>query len=658
MNDKKSEKKAIIDNFVAQIQHHQNLYYNNTPEISDDAFDALWDTLRSLDPENSILQTVGSDSTGFFPKTKHIIPMGSLDKAAEENEFMRWATDAPASKYIVQHKLDGASLELQYSNGILKAAVTRGNGVIGDNIFINARNMNGVPKNLTTPLTLAVRGEVIMMHEVHKAYFSDKANCRNAANGLMKKKDGIGVEHLCVMCYDLWCTSAQEEQDALQVIGKPPSYDGISEKEKLTILSTLGFTTVKHRICKNAHEVCIYRNDIIKQRDSLAYDIDGLVVKLPYADKKDMLSLRPKKQIAFKFPLDNAITTLVDVEWSESGHLYTPVAILAPVRIAGTTVQRANLVHPDHIRELGIKIGSEVAVVKRGEIIPKVEKAIYTPDAAQEITAPHTCSTCGAAIIHEGTRVYCPNISCKRRVLFRIERWIRIQEIDYWGDALLRRLVLQEGIIQSLGDLYRMSIDTIASLDRVGTQLAKKLYDSLHKNTTVPFENFIASIGIDNVAVLTGEKLVAAGINTWNALQHTTEETLANIAGVGPIIAKNIMGTVMHLQTELEDLLHYIQIPEPADAKSLPCVGQSFCFTGAMTYNGTLLARKELIALVKQAGGTVKTAVTQDLTFLVTADTSSSSSKTKKATEYGVSIISPEAFFKIVKSETYISMST
>lgn len=380
IKEAKQEKKRLAEELAEQITYHQDLYYNGEPEISDDAFDALWDRLREIDPDHPALKKVGEDA-GFFPKKEHLMPMGSLEKASDEDAFLAWAKAHAAPSYSVQHKLDGASLELQYENGALRAAVTRGNGVTGDDILINARRMQGVPKTLAqadgkfakaVAGRFAVRGEVIMTHAVHKKYFSDKANCRNAANGLMKKKDGAGVEHLEVRCYDLWCAD-ETEQAAL------------TEEEKISLLQSLGFLTAPHENCADAEAVIAYRTRVSQERKKLGYDIDGLVVKMPYADAKDMRSLRPDRQIAFKFPLDTAVTTLLGVEWSESGHLYTPVALLEPVRIAGTTVQRANLVHPDHMRELGIKIGSQVLVAKRGEIIPKVESLVHTPNGARDI---------------------------------------------------------------------------------------------------------------------------------------------------------------------------------------------------------------------------------------------------------------------------------
>ena len=644
----KEEKKKLIDSLVTQIQHHQDLYYNNNPVLSDDEFDALWDKLRSLDAENNLFKNIGTDD-GFFQKKQHIMPMGSLDKASDNNEFIVWAEKHKSEHYVVQYKLDGASLELQYNKGKLEAAVTRGNGSVGDNILINARNMQGVVKSLPVDISCAIRGEVIMTHKVHKEHFSDMANCRNAANGLMKKKDGKGVNLLTVLCYDIWFANQEMEDRALKYVRahKKNTSDTqfFSEEEKLSFLKLLKCSVVPYTICKTADNVISHRDATIKKRDSLSYDIDGLVIKMPYAEKEDMMSLRPDRQIAFKFPLETVVSTIQGIEWSESGHLYTPVALLAPVHIAGTIVKRASLVNPKHMQELGIKIGAEVLVTKRGEIIPKVEKVVYTPENAEDVLVPEKCGTCNAVVVNEGTKLYCSNIRCRRRLLFRVQRWITMLEIDYWGEALLQRLIMKEKLINKIGDIYRISTEQLMELDRIGEPLAKKLYRSLHSIESISFEKFIASIGIENVARITGEKIADAGIADWNTLLHAKLEELSAVDGVGDTIARAIIDGITLLKEELDDLLNFISI-EKRIIKTGKFSGQSFCFTGTLVYNGETLARKDLQEMVRKSGGSIKTSITKDLTYLVSANKNSTSSKTKKALEYGVSVIDAKEFFE------------
>ena len=348
------------------IVKYQKAYYDGEGIISDAEFDKLWDELKELDPANPILQRVGADSVNFA-KIQHVMPMGSQEKAANPEQFLAWAAKHEYDQYLVEYKLDGASLELQYENGKLVRAVTRGDGSIGDDITANARKMNGVQHEIRKngeliPFTGGVRGEVIMTHEVHQNYFSDKANCRNAANGLMKRKDGQGSEYLKLITYD-----------ALSTDGK--SFF-TTEQEKIRWLMDCGFNVVKLVICKNAERVIAYRAKVMEERKDLEYDIDGLVVKESVINYEDASRARPDRQIAFKFSLEEAVTTLRQVEWSINGGTYTPVAIFDEVELNGTKVQRASLANPDTMRKLGVRIGSHVVVVKRGEIIPKIESVV------------------------------------------------------------------------------------------------------------------------------------------------------------------------------------------------------------------------------------------------------------------------------------------
>ena len=413
------------------IVKYQTSYYNGEGEISDAEFDALWDELKALDPTNAVLQRVGADS-GNFEKIHHVMPMGSQEKAANPEQFLAWAAKHEYEEYLVEYKLDGASLELQYENGYLVRAVTRGDGSIGDDITANAKKMGGVNAAIykdgeLVPFTGGIRGEVIMTHEVHKKYFSDKANCRNAANGLMKRKDGTGSEYLKLIVYDALSTNGQ-------------SYF-TNEKEKIAWLMACGFNVVRLVICKNAERVIAYRAKIMEERKDIEYDIDGLVVKENRIDFEDASRARPDRQIAFKFSLEEATTVLRQVEWSQSGATYTPVAIFDEVELNGTKVQRASLANPDTMRKLGVRIGSHVVVVKRGEIIPKIESVVEEKDIqTSDIVFPCVCETCGTKLVDEGSRLYCPNKACSKRVLHQLLKFVQTVDIRDLGETLVTQL--------------------------------------------------------------------------------------------------------------------------------------------------------------------------------------------------------------------------
>lgn len=636
-----------IKKLEAIIKKHQDLYYNSQPEISDTEFDKLWDELKELDPANELFLTVPIENTDGFPKAEHIVPMGSQEKAGTPEAFEAWATKMPFTDFIVQYKLDGASIELQYEKGIFNKAITRGNGKIGDDITANAVKMKGVVKELKgeagpngkNPFTGGIRGEVIMPRSIHKKLYSDKANCRNAANGLMKKKDGTGCEHLEIILYD-----AVQGTIGKPFTGKAPFS---TELEKLAWLKESGLITVELKLCKNIQEVINYRARVMELRPSLDFDIDGLVVKGNEIDPSDMNRARPEKQIAFKFSLEEALTTLTGVEWSESGVTYTPIALIEPVRLAGTTVKRASLANPNIIKTLNLKIGSKVVVTKRGEIIPKIEALAETPENAVPIPFPEKCGSCGSILKNEGTRLFCPNINCPKLIHHRIEKWISVLDIRDFGITLIKRL-FEMGRIKSLADLYTLSIEELASLERMGDLSATKVYSALHSKKEISLTQFIAGFDIDGIGEVMMEKLEEAGFDTLEKLFAASEEDVAKVYQFGNILSATLVSNLKILKPEMLKLIEVgnIKIKSPVqNNQDLPLKGISFCFTGELS----TMKRSEAETRVKALGGSAKSSVVKGLSYLVTNTPESGSSKNKKAKELGTAIITEEEFLTLLK---------
>jgi len=618
------------------IRYYQDKYYNDEPEITDAEFDALWDELRSLAPDHEVFATVGADGSSVFPKREHLMPMGSQEKASSGEQFLKWARRIGHPAFIVQYKLDGASIELQYREGRFICGVTRGDGKRGDDITPNVRRMQGVPETLNEAFTGAVRGEVIMEHHVHRTYFPDKANCRNAANGLMKRKDGAGSEHLRILCYDAHSAGSTREFT--------------SEEEKLRWLETQGFATVRYEVFTTPEEVVHYRDLVTEKRDSLDFDIDGLVVKGPDIDIEDMKRARPQKQIAFKFSAEEGLTVLREVEWSESGHLYTPVGIVDPVQLAGTTVRRASLVHPELIAEMGLRIGSEVVITKRGDIIPKIERLVRNLDDAREIEIPTRCSTCGTELVNEGKRLYCPNPGCPRRAFHRLRKWLDVLEIRDFGDVLLTKL-FDTGRVREIHDLYTLRWEEIAEFEGMGEVSARKVLDNLYRVRTIPLARFVAGFDIGGIAELKIAKVVDAGFATLDAVRTATPEALAEAEGIAETTARQITEGLVAVADEMDRLLETgaVAIEEPSDdhveTESGPDLrGISFCFTGPLSGR----SRSEAEDLVRRRGGEVRTAVSGKLSYLVTNEPESGSSKNRKARDLEVPIISEEEFEKIL----------
>ncbi|MBQ0002619.1 MAG: NAD-dependent DNA ligase LigA [Treponema sp.] len=642
-----NNKKLRIKELEKLITKYQKSYYDGEGEISDAEFDKLWDELKSLDPKNAILQKVGADS-GNFEKAEHIMPMGSQEKAATPEQFLEWAQKHVYPEYLVEYKLDGASLELQYQSGKLIKAVTRGDGQTGDDITETALIMQGVfselkDKNGVLNFTGGIRGEVIMTHEVHDKYFSDKANCRNAANGLMKRKDSSGGKYLKLITYD-----------ALSTVGPNPFSD---EEEKMKWLESLGFNVSPLFICKNPEEVIDYRAHVMEIRKTIEYDIDGLVIKERTINFEDAKRNRPDHQIAFKFSLEEAITVVKYVEWSESGSTYTPVAVFDPVELAGTTVQRASLANPDTLRNLGVQIGSHVVVVKRGEIIPKIERVVTEKNLenCHPVEFPKKCNVCGTELEDSGSRLFCPNRLCKKRILHRLFKWIECIDIRDFGDVLINSL-FNDGVIQSISDIYKLDTEKLIpyfvnqdTQEKISkgekTSLgAQKVFDSIQANRRVRLSSFIAGFDIEGMGETMVDKLIEAGFTTLDKLLSASEEDFANVYMFAEITAKTLYDGLRENEKEMRFLTESgaIVIEEISEGK---LTGMSFCFTGELK----TMKRQDAEALVKQNGGSAKSSVTKDLTYLVTNDTSSGSSKNVKAQKLGITIISEEEFIHLLK---------
>ena len=630
-----------INALAAMIEGYQQSYYNGEAEISDFEFDLLWDELKSLAPDHQLLKKVGSGtvdvSTDGFPKAKHLIPMGSQEKAANPMEFSSWAKKIAPESFVVQYKLDGASLELQYENGKLKAALTRGDGIIGDEITANALLMAGVKQEVSDNFSGGVRGEVVMKTGVWKQKYPTKANCRNAANGIMRRKDGAGCEDLNFISYD---ASATGNDNFFK-----------TEIEKVAWLKKQGFDVTETREFSDPDKIIAYRAEIAEKRKKLDIDIDGLVVKDLQTDMTDLRRARPERQIAFKFDLETAYSILRNVEWSESGATYTPIGIVDPVRLAGTTVQRANLNNPDMIRAMGLKIGSAVAVVKRGEIIPKIEglapaNALSEPAEKSDILFPSKCKTCESVLEDAGTRLYCPNSACPKRLHHRLEKWVSVLDIRELGEKLIRQL-FDSGRVQNISDLYSLNETELADFERMGELSATKVIRHIRTKREISLQAFVAGFDLEGVGELIMEKVVSSGFDTLEKLRTANIEDLSGVYGLGEITARTIYNGLIECEEEMNKVLSagIISISLPPSKEEVPLKGISFCFTGELKSMKRNLAEEK----VKALGASVKSSVVKDLSYLVTNDPESGSAKNRKAIELGVKIINEEGFIKLIE---------
>jgi DNA ligase (NAD+) len=612
------------------IPKYQENYYAGATEITDLEFDALWDELKLLNPESEILKKVGKAELDGFIKIPHIVTMGSQNKAADPKEFKKWFDKTKAEVYAVSYKLDGGSVSLQYTDGKLQRIITRGNGTIGDDVTNNLIKSIGVVKDLNEKFNGAIRGEVLLPRATWKRKYADKSNCRNACVGISHRKDGEGCEDLLIIVYDAF---------ALEKNFK-------TETEKMLWLQSKGFATAPYRMCRTYDEIVNYRDEVCKERDSLGYDIDGLVVKDNVTDFDDQQRTRPERQIAFKFELEVAYTKLLKVDWSENGILFVPVAVVEPVELNGTTVTRASLANPNIMKELGVKIGSVCRISKRGEIIPKIESVVTeksNPAEEQEIEIPVRCS-CGSKLINEGTRLYCPNKACPKISFHRLQKWIRTLDIKEIGDSLLRK-VFDRGATE-IADLYSITEEQFIAMERMGVASSKKVLACLKKKSEITLPQLIAGTDIPGIGETIIELAVAEGIDTLEKLYGTTFETFTRINGIGDITAKILVDGLVENRERIENILKTRKI-KIKENKILgdKLVGKSFCFTGKLN----TMKRAEAEEIVKSLGGTIKSSVKKGLSYLVTNDKSTGTVKNKNAIDLGVEIIDEAQFSELIK---------
>ena len=635
-------KKRSVAELAKLLKQYKDAYYNGTPLVSDAAYDALEDELRELDPKNDLLKTVGAPvaAVAEWEKARHAIPMGSLNKAVTEAEFRKWAArcdelakqqglNAISGDLFTTEKLDGLSLAVTYEKGVLKEAITRGDGEVGERITPNAARMKGVPGKLKEPRSLTVRGEIILKLSDMKKAFPGAANPRNQASGTSKRFDGEGCQHLTVLFYDLEVEG--EEQP--------------TEEKKFAKLKALGFFTPNFVATDLEGAIAEHQAYAGSKRAKLDYEIDGLVMRANDVHAQHMLGevgRRPRGAVAFKFASQAKVTTVLDIIWDtgSSGRV-SPVAIVAPVALAGATVQRASLANASRVAELGSGVGDEVLVSRRNDVIPYVEEVVTKNGPVAK--PPKECAVCGAKLERTGEYISCRNQKCRAIIEGRIQNWVDAQGILEWGEALIAQLV-EAKLVKEPADLYRLEPEDIAALDRRGMVIATKVLKNLKAQLPLSLPKFLASLGIENFGAQTAKAIVAGGFDSLDKVRSASVEDLAPLAGVGPAKAKAAVVGLEQRSAEIDRLLKVGVVPVTKKASG-PLAGKTFCFTGALSK-----PRKELEALVEERGGTLLSGVTKELDYLVMEDPTSGSSKAQKAAKYGTKCIDERTFLEMTGS--------
>jgi len=555
--------------------------------------------------------------------------MGSLDKVNLPAELTKWAHDhAPKEALFVTEKLDGLSIEVIYEHGSLVQAITRGDGETGEDITVNVAKMGGVHSHLKHRFTGSLRGEIIMFKSTHKQHFADKANPRNAASGTSKRLDGVGVDKLNIIFY--------------QVLG---DVDFKTEEAQFQWLLKQDLDTPNFWVFKNDSEVNDHwRTYQDTDREKLDYDIDGLVIRLNNMEKQIALGekdLRPKGAIAFKFDNEARESILRDIIWQvgNSGRL-TPVATVDPVTLVGATVTRASLYNLSYIEELGLDIGATVLVARANDVIPRIEEVIKGTKSVAK--PPKHCPECQGVVRMDGENLVCTNTEhCRAQIIGRIKNWIKELNLLEWGDTLVEKLVDAKKV-KNIADLYKLKVDDIANLDRLGDKTAKKVLDILWANKEVNLEVFLGALSIPMIGQSTIKAIMNAGCDDLTKFRQLGAAQFEQVPGVGPTKAKFLADGLKHNQKLITTLLdNGVEIK----AKIIGTMtGKSVCFTGSMKTKRPVLEK-----MASEAGADVKSSVGRGLTYLVIADPSSTSSKAQAARKLGTTLISEEDFLDLVK---------
>jgi len=611
-----------------KIKLAQDSYYNNSSIMEDDEYDALIYELTCLDPNNQLIIKIGAEPTDEWKKVKHLIDLGSLNKVNLPSEMTDWIGKTLQNRdVVVVEKLDGLSIGCQYQNGKLVVAALRGNGYEGENILSNVLKMKGCVKSVPN-FTGTIRGEIVLTKSDHEQFFKDYSNPRNAASGLCRRLDGDGCEHLTLMFYQ----AAGEEEFT-------------TDFEMLKFLTTNKFITPKYTLCTSAIKVNeIWQEYQDKTRQELEYEIDGLVVScndFAFQQSLGTTNLRPKGKMGFKFANQFVKTTVKEIKWAcgNSGRI-TPVCWVEPVLLLGSTVEKASVYNIDYIKKLGLDVGAEVLICKAGEIIPRIEQVVKGTGTTAKV--PTNCPSCGTEAQMDGKHLICPNeTSCPARTLGRIQNWVNELNLLEWGESLLSKLV-ETGKATTVADLYTLTVDNLASIDRMGKKSAQKCYDILHSHNEVSLEVFLGGLSIPMIGQSTIKAIMSTGCDTLEKISKMDTVALEKVPGVGPTKAESLEKGLKNNQQLISELLaNGIKIKEKIMGN---LSDKSFVFTGKM-----LNKRAELEEMVVSAGGTTKSSVTKGVTYLVIADPESMSSKAVSARKLGTQLISEEDFLEMVK---------
>lgn len=660
--------RETIEKLRAKILYHAKKYYvEDAPEISDYDYDMMYAELLRLEAEHPELDDpaspthrVGGKPLEKFGKVTHTVQMNSLSDVfsfEELGEFLNRVKETVREPlYSVEPKIDGLSVSLHYENGVFTQGATRGDGFVGEDVTQNLKTVFSIPMKLPEPLTLTVRGEVYMPRANFERLNAAReaagqslfANPRNAAAGSLRQLDPkVTAERRL----DIFVFNFQE--GSLWTDGRAP----VSHTETLSRLSALGFHTLENTtMATSAEQIEEQIGKLGNLRESLSYDIDGVVIKLDrLADRRIVGegTNTPRWAVAYKFPPEQKQTKLEDISIAvgRTGVL-TPTAVLAPVRLAGTTVSRATLHNAEFIREKDIRIGDVVTVQKAGDIIPEVVKS-HPELRAGKIPAyrmPERCPSCGEPVFYdedEGAATRCTNSKCPAQLSRGIEHFASkdAMDIDGMGPQVVEAL-LANGLIADAADLYRLRAEQIADLERMGEKSAANLIGAIERSRNAGLERLIYALGIRNVGEVAATQL-AQHFGSLEACMRVTKEELCSLSDFGEITADCVVNFFSHPQNIdlCERLIAQGLLTTPVKLpQSDRLAGKTFVLTGTLP----TLSRDEASERIKNAGGKVSGSVSAKTTYVVAGE--AAGSKLTKARALNVPVIDEDELLQMLEN--------
>lgn len=666
MNQKTAEKR--IQELRKQLEYYAKLYYDeDNPAISDLEYDRLMNELKDLEKQypqfitkDSLTQKVGGHVKEEFQKVEHVVPLQSLQDIFSFEELYDFEQrvqkvakeyDIASPQYVVETKIDGLSCALEYVKGELVRGATRGNGIIGEDVTENLKTLSHIPKKLKEEINIIVRGEVFIGKKEFDALNEKRevlgemlfANARNAAAGSLRQLNSkiTAQRPLDIFIFNVQKIEAKEFQ---------------SHYEELLYLESIGFQVNPVKIlCNNIKEAISAIEKIGEERENLSFGIDGAVVKvdnLALRERMGTTSKVPKWAIAYKYPPEKKETVLKDIvcQVGRTG-VITPMAILEPVKVAGSTISKTTLHNEDFVKEKDLKIGDTVVIQKAGDVIPEVvEVKKEKRDGTQrEFNMPTHCPVCGAeALREEGeAAIRCMGIECPAKSLRNIVHFSsrEAMDIDGLGYQIIQQLV-EKNLIQNIADIYTLTLEQIASLKKNGKKFAQNLVEAIETSKKNDLYRLITGLGIRHIGVK-GSKILAKRYKTMENLKNASIESLSMVEDVGEITAKSIYEFFRQEQTL--DLLSKLQqagvnmeaIQEENEDQRLE--GKTFVLTGSLEH----YTREQASQMIEKLGGKTSSSVSKKTSYVLAGE--EAGSKLEKAQKLGVEILTESQFEEMIK---------